>query len=67
MDGYKHLVYDDVSVHHIVPLAEDKTLAFDGYNLLTLCRYHHDMAEDGEIARDELSELAREQEERDPP
>lgn len=64
LDGKKHLTYDDVSVHHIVPLVEDKTQAFEGLNLLTLCRYHHDMAEDGTIDRKLLSEIAREQEEK---
>ena len=63
LDGQKHLVYDNVSVHHITPLAEDKSLAYDGYNLLTLCGYHHDMAEKGLIRREELLNLAKEQEE----
>ena len=63
IDGRKHLSYDDVSVHHIVPLIEDKSLAFEGVNLLSLCGYHHQMAEEGLISRDELSDIARQQEE----
>ena len=62
IDGQKHLSYDDVSVHHIVPIAEDKSLVFEGVNLLSLCRYHHEMAEAGLISRDELLRLAAEQE-----
>lgn len=62
IDGKKALSYDDVSVHHIVPLVADKSLAFEGFNLLTLCRYHHDMAERGEVSQALLEEIAREQE-----
>lgn len=55
---------DELSVHHIVPLAEDWDRRFDNDNLLTLCRRHHEMAERGEIPRDILLNIAREQEER---
>lgn len=62
LDDKKALSYDDVSVHHIVPLVADKSLAFDGLNLLTLCRYHHDIAERGEVSQELLKEIAKEQE-----
>ena len=40
-----------LEVHHIVPLEEDESLAYDWANLITLCRYHHELAERGEIPR----------------
>lgn len=47
-----------LSVHHIVPLEEDWSLRLDDDNLITLCSWHHDMAERGQISRDELKILA---------
>ena len=42
------------SVHHITPLAEDFELRLDSDNLISLCAYHHELAERGEIAAEEL-------------
>ena len=53
---------DDLSVHHIIPVAEDWERKLDGDILLTLCRRHHEMAEKGEIPRAELLRIAEEQE-----
>jgi hypothetical protein len=36
--------------------------ALDDHNLITLCPLHHEMAEAGEISRDTLLEIVREQE-----
>ena len=47
-----------LSVHHIVPLAEDLELRLDDANLITLCRRHHEQAERGIISRKQLRELA---------
>ncbi len=47
-----------LSVHHIVPLEEDWSLRLDDDNLITLCSWHHDMAERGQISRAELKTLA---------
>ena len=58
------ITYNNLSVHHIIPLAEDASLSLSDTNLITLCDMHHDMAEAGEIARVDLLELARRQEER---
>ena len=60
----KTLTYNALSVHHIVPLAEDPTRALDPANLITLCPLHHELAEDGTITREELSQIAQEQQER---
>lgn len=48
---------DGVSVHHIIPIEEDPSLAYDDSNLITLCAKHHEMAESGEISRSELFSL----------
>ena len=46
-----------LSVHHIVPLAEDMSRAEDPDNLVTVCDRHHNEAERGEIARKYLIDL----------
>ena len=55
---------DNISVHHIVPVAEDWEHRLDEENLITLCSRHHEQAEKGEIKRDELQKIAKEQEKR---
>lgn len=56
---------EDISVHHIKPLSEAWEDRLDDYNLISLCRIHHEMADKGEIGRDELFQIAMEQEEKD--
>ena len=51
---------DGLSVHHIVKLEDDISKAFDEENLITLCRAHHGMAEDGEIPSALLMKIAKE-------
>ena len=46
--------YNELEVHHIVPIEEDYTKRLDSNNLITLCRYHHEMAEANEISKEEL-------------
>ena len=46
-----------IEVHHITPLAEDYEKRLDNDNLITLCQYHHKLAEAGAIPRDLLQEL----------
>lgn len=53
---------DDISVHHIIPIAEDWDRRLNNDILISLCRRHHEMAETGEISRDELMRIAEEQE-----
>lgn len=55
---------DNISVHHIVPVVEDWEHRLDDENLITLCSRHHEQAEKGEIKRDELQKIAKEQEKR---
>ena len=56
--------YDDLSVHHIVPIAEDYEQRLDDDNLITVCGHHHEMAESGQIDREVLHEIAKEQNEK---
>ena len=52
--------YRDLEVHHIIPIEENYDKRLDENNLITLCRYHHEMAESGEIPREELQEIVAE-------
>lgn len=49
---------ENTSVHHIIPLSEDFGKRLDDDNLITLCRYHHELAENGAIPRSLLREIA---------
>jgi len=62
-NAQRMLQWDDVSVHHIIPVAANKELSMENTNLITLCSYHHEMAEAGKIPISELCEIARQQEE----
>ena len=50
--------YENLSVHHIFPLAEDPSRSLDDTNLITVCDYHHRLAESGKIPRVTLLKLA---------
>jgi len=49
--------YDNLQVHHIIPIAKDYNKKLDSNNLITLCRMHHEQAEKGIISKEELYEL----------
>ena len=51
--------YDKLEVHHITPINDDYNKRLDNDNLITLCNYHHKMAECGDIPREELYELIK--------
>ena len=55
------LNYEDISVHHIQPLKDAWERRLDNDNLISLCQYHHELAENGDIPRGELEDIAREQ------
>ena len=55
--------YNDLEVHHITPIREDKTRLLDNYNLICLCNEHHRQADNDEIDRDYLFKLAKSREE----
>lgn len=50
----------ELSVHHIIPLVSDFGRRLDDSNLITLCRFHHEQAERGQIRAKELLPLALE-------
>lgn len=51
--------HQNIQVHHIVPLMEDYSKSLDSDNLICLCSYHHRLAEDGIITKDELQEIIK--------
>ena len=51
--------YDKLEVHHITPIEEDYNKRLDNDNLITLCAYHHKMAECGDIPKEKLYELIK--------
>lgn len=53
-------VYANLEVHHIIPIEEDWDKRLDDNNLITLSEEYHEKAERGEISRETLIEIARE-------
>lgn len=55
--------YNNLSVHHAIPLEDDFEKRLDNDNLITLCDYpHHEMAESGEIPLYTILSIIKEQE-----
>lgn len=54
--------FTNLEVHHIVPVVDGWDKRLDDYNLISLCAYHHHMAERGDISAVELKEIAYHQE-----
>lgn len=52
--------YNKLEVHHIVPIHEDYNLRLENDNLITLCCYHHKLADNGQISKSLLSSLISE-------
>ena len=50
-------IYQDVQVHHIIPINKDYDKRLDSNNLITLCTLHHKDAERGFISVEELHSL----------
>lgn len=48
---------EDLSVHHIQPLKTNWELRLIDENLITLCRFHHEMAESGTISAETLTKI----------
>lgn len=51
---------EGLEVHHIQTVASCYEKRLDGYNLLTLCKRHHKMADAGKIPAKELQMIAAE-------
>ena len=58
-DTIDWLNYKTVEVHHITPINEDYNRRLDNDNLISLCSYHHKMADKGQIPREVLFDLVR--------
>lgn len=57
--GTRAINAEKVQVHHITPIMTDWSRRLDEYNLITLCSYHHYLAEHGLIGEEELRQLAK--------
>ena len=53
----KRLTTDGLSVHHIQPLKTNYDLRLEDSNLITLCAFHHELAENGRISASELKDI----------
>lgn len=53
---------EELEVHHNTPINEDYNKRLENDNLLTVCHYHHEMCENGDITREEVQKIIREQE-----
>lgn len=54
--------YENLSVHHALPIEADYDKRLDDDNLLTVCGIHHEMAEAGQIPYEEIKRIIDEQE-----
>lgn len=54
------LNYKAVEVHHITSIKEDYNRRLDNSNLITLCSFHHKMADKGDIPKGVLYDLVKE-------
>jgi predicted HNH restriction endonuclease len=52
--------FKNIEVHHITSIQEDYNRRLDNDNLISLCGYHHKMAEKGQIPKEELFKIVRE-------
>lgn len=56
-------VYDNLEVHHIVPIKYAPERLLDNENLICLCQAHHKQADAGQIDAERLQEIAKAREE----
>ena len=54
--------YDNIEVHHIIKVKDDKSRLLDNENLIALCQEHHKQADNNQIDKDYLIELAHRRE-----
>ena len=58
-DTYGRIYNNSIEVHHIEPIVEEYELRLEDGNLISLCVYHHKMADRGEIARGVLKDVIK--------
>jgi 5-methylcytosine-specific restriction protein A len=51
-------VHEGLEVHHIIPISMDWSKRLDDYNLVTLCSYHHKMADKQQLDNSILFDIA---------
>ena len=51
--------YDNIEVHHIVKLQDNKDLLLENDNLIALCKHHHKQADEGKLDKDYLLSLVK--------
>lgn len=51
--------YNNIEVHHIVKVRDDESKLTDDENLICLCQEHHKQADNGEIDKNYLIDLAK--------
>lgn len=51
------LVYNQIEVHHIIPIKMNFELKLNDNNLISLCRMCHEDAEVGKILKEELKKI----------
>lgn len=56
------ITYDDIEVHHIIKIRDDRGRFLENENLICLCKEHHKQADNGELATEYLFKLARDRE-----
>jgi len=54
--------YNNIEVHHIIKIKDNKDLFLEDTNLICLCQFHHRLAEQGGIDADYLRKLSEERE-----
>ena len=57
--------YNNIEVHHIIKVKDDKSRLLDNENLICLCQEHHKQADNNELDKEYLIELARKREHED--
>ena len=55
------LVYENLEVHHAIPISKSEELKLDDNNLITLCSFHHSMCEKGKIPFEEVQGIINNQ------
>ena len=53
----QRLTTTGLEVHHIKPIKSSWNLRLDENNLITLCRVHHELSEQGNISQKQLKEI----------
>ena len=55
----KRLTYNNIEVHHIIPLKNNFELRLDNDNLISLCRMCHEEAEKGKIPKERHQKIIK--------